>query len=187
MKKISILLSVLILVLILIFFIILLKKFWFSTKEDDCIKISGIRALFSPPKDYGIILFRKEFDLSKKDNSINFFFTNKYSGIYILKITMSNFDQDMRFEKPKMDFELAINFYTNRKLIKSFIYNSKSKYSPFYMGNNEGGISLISYECPNDLPCGKNIDCEVILNRANNKFYMNHYPIYISLEKITDK
>lgn len=137
--------------------------------------------LLFPPSDLYTPLVLKELNLSRKGAVIEEEFINKYKGSYDLGIYVNN-----RLESDaKLNCQLNITISNNSGVV---LENILEEQVFIFWGweQGKGGVALLIYEAPRDLPLNENLMIRVEVLEPDLEFSKKYGPSSFFVRKMSD-
>lgn len=140
------------------------------------------------PADRDDFLVDDDFDTSAKGFTKSFEFTNKYAGRHAIGLLLGGYTDHMYFSAknglPAIKLKLEFSFFLEESLVLSKEIEYFSPFPPWK--GHWGGLWLNSYECPENLPIGEPITCQVKVIEPDTALHTTYGPTRFFVMKWDD-
>lgn len=135
-------------------------------------------------EDKYVPLVLEPFDISIQGLIKKYTFENKYKGKYDIGLYVEK--PIFHLDKYETNFRLEITIYNDNEIILSKIV-SKGEFNFNGWENGKGGIALIVYSTPIDLPLNLPLKCVVKIIKSDELFENKYGKTYFYIRKMSDK
>jgi hypothetical protein len=135
-------------------------------------------------EDKYVPLVLEPLDISSQGLIKEYIFKNKYEGEHDIGLYVEK--PIFHLDKYETNFKLEITIYKNESIILSKLV-SKGKFNFNGWENGKGGIALVVYRSPSELPLKKTLKCIVKIIESDAMFEKKYGKTIFYIRKMSDK